>query len=90
MRVDGKDIRTIWLDENDSVVKIIDQRKLPHELIIVDLKTVDDAMSILFAEPGAAPIDPDEINGAVTERVRALHQIWMAASRERRDRETPE
>jgi len=54
------------------------------------MKTVDDAMSILFAEPGAAPIDPDEINGAVTERVRALHQIWMAASRERRDRETPE
>ena len=25
MKVDGKDIRTIWLDENLKVVKIIDQ-----------------------------------------------------------------
>lgn len=44
MRVDGKDIRTIWLAEDQKSVKIIDQRKLPHEFIIVDLKTVDDAV----------------------------------------------
>ena len=30
MKVDGKDIRTIWLDEHEKMVKIIDQRKLPH------------------------------------------------------------
>ena len=47
MRVDGKDIRTIWLDESEKFVKIIDQRKLPHEFIIVDLKTVDDAISAI-------------------------------------------
>ena len=47
MRVDGKDIRTIWLDENENVVKIIDQRKLPHEFVIVDLKTVDDAITAI-------------------------------------------
>ena len=47
MKVDGKDLRTIWLDENEKVVKIIDQRKLPHELIIVDLKTVDDAITAI-------------------------------------------
>jgi len=47
MRVDGKDIRTIWLDENEHVVKIIDQRKLPHEFVIVDLKTVDDAITAI-------------------------------------------
>jgi methylthioribose-1-phosphate isomerase len=34
MNVDGKDIRTIWLDKNEQVVKIIDQRKLPHEFVI--------------------------------------------------------
>jgi len=45
MKVDGKDIRTIWLDEN--VVKIIDQRKLPHEFVVVDLKTVDDAITAI-------------------------------------------
>jgi methylthioribose-1-phosphate isomerase len=44
MKVDGKNIRTIWLDKNEKIVKIIDQRKLPHELVIADLKTVDDAI----------------------------------------------
>jgi len=47
MKVDGKDIRTIWLDENKRIVKIIDQRKLPHEFIIVDLSTVDDAIEAI-------------------------------------------
>ena len=47
MNVDGQNIRTIWLDENENVVKIIDQRKLPHEFIIVDLKTVDDAITAI-------------------------------------------
>jgi methylthioribose-1-phosphate isomerase len=44
MKVDGKDIRTIWLDEGERSVRIIDQRKLPHEFIIADLKTVDDTI----------------------------------------------
>ena len=47
MRVDGKDIRTIWLDNDERTVKIIDQRKLPHEFIIVDLKTVDDTIEAI-------------------------------------------
>jgi len=47
MKVDGKDIRTIWLDNDGRTVKIIDQRKLPHEFIIADLKTVDDAIEAI-------------------------------------------
>lgn len=47
MIVDGQDIRTIWLDDDDSTVKIIDQRKLPHEFIITDLKTVDDTIEAI-------------------------------------------
>jgi methylthioribose-1-phosphate isomerase len=47
MKVDGKDIRTIWLDGDKRTVKIIDQRKLPHEFIIADLKTVDDAIKAI-------------------------------------------
>ena len=47
MKVDGKDVRTIWLAEDAKSVKIIDQRKLPHEFIIVDLKTVDDAVNAI-------------------------------------------
>jgi methylthioribose-1-phosphate isomerase len=47
VKVDGKDIRTIWLDSDERVIKIIDQRKLPHEFTIVDLKTVDDAIEAI-------------------------------------------
>ncbi len=47
MKVDGKDIRTIWLDKNEKVVKIIDQRRLPHELVVVDLKSVDDTINAI-------------------------------------------
>jgi methylthioribose-1-phosphate isomerase len=47
MKVDGKDIRTIWLAEDQKTVKIIDQRKLPHEFIVVDLKTVDDVVTAI-------------------------------------------
>jgi methylthioribose-1-phosphate isomerase len=44
MKVDGKNIRTIWLDDSREIVKIIDQSKLPHELVIADLRTLDDAV----------------------------------------------
>lgn len=43
MKVNGKHYRTIWVDEkNPSVIKIIDQRHLPHHFIVEELKTVDD------------------------------------------------
>ncbi|MCK9412341.1 MAG: S-methyl-5-thioribose-1-phosphate isomerase [Prolixibacteraceae bacterium] len=43
MKVNGKHYRTIWIDETvETVIKIIDQRFLPHKFIIEDLKTVHD------------------------------------------------
>ncbi|MGD8343532.1 MAG: S-methyl-5-thioribose-1-phosphate isomerase, partial [Desulfobacterales bacterium] len=47
MKVDGKDLRTIWLSPDEKSVTIIDQRRLPHELVLIDLKTVDDAISAI-------------------------------------------
>lgn len=44
MKVNDRQMRPIWLDENQKVVKIIDQRRLPHEFIVEDLKTVDDVI----------------------------------------------
>ncbi len=41
MNVDGNNMRTIWLDNDLITVKVIDQRFLPHQLVISDLKTVD-------------------------------------------------
>ena len=43
MLVDGKNLTTIWYQENAGVVKIIDQRLLPHELKIVNLINLSDA-----------------------------------------------
>jgi len=47
MKVDGKDLRTIWLEPDEKTVKIIDQRRLPHELVLADLHTVDDAIAAI-------------------------------------------
>jgi methylthioribose-1-phosphate isomerase len=43
MNVNGRAMRTIWLAEDGRSVEIIDQRLLPHELVIARLTTLDDA-----------------------------------------------
>jgi len=43
MNVDGKHYRTVWIKSDDpSVIQVIDQRQLPHEFAVLDLKTVPD------------------------------------------------
>ena len=55
MRIEGKEYRTIWFENN--VVKIIDQTKLPHKFIIKDLKTVKDSINaIKTMEVRGAPL----------------------------------
>lgn len=39
--MDTGPMRPIWLDENLDRVRVIDQRRLPHELVWMDLDTVD-------------------------------------------------
>ena len=57
MKIEGKEYRTIWFDEKDQVVKIIDQTKLPHQFIIKDLKTVKDSINaIKTMEVRGAPL----------------------------------
>jgi len=44
MKIHGKHYQTIWLKEvNPEVVQVIDQRKLPFQFEIFELKTVEDA-----------------------------------------------
>ena len=43
MNVNGRPMRTIWLGEDGRSVEIIDQRLLPHELVVARLHTLDDA-----------------------------------------------
>jgi len=55
MKIQGKEYRTIWYE--NSVVKIIDQTKLPHQFIIKDLRTVKDAINaIKIMEVRGAPL----------------------------------
>ncbi len=55
MRIEGKEYRTIWFENN--VVKIIDQTKLPHQFVIKELKTVTDAINaIKVMEVRGAPL----------------------------------
>ena len=55
MKIEGKEYRTIWLQNN--IVKIIDQTKLPHKFIIKELKTVKEAVNaIKTMEVRGAPL----------------------------------
>ena len=55
MRIEGKEYRTIWFENN--IVKIIDQTKLPHKFVIKELKTVYDAINaIKIMEVRGAPL----------------------------------
>jgi len=57
MKIENKEYRTIWFDENSQAVKIINQTKLPHQFIIKDLKTVKDAINaIKIMEVRGAPL----------------------------------
>ena len=55
MRIEGREYRTIWFENN--FVKIIDQTKLPHNFIIKELKTLNDAViAIKTMEVRGAPL----------------------------------
>eukprot|EP00931_Biecheleriopsis_adriatica_P060388 TRINITY_DN36269_c0_g1_i1.p1 TRINITY_DN36269_c0_g1~~TRINITY_DN36269_c0_g1_i1.p1 ORF type:complete len:394 (+),score=87.22 TRINITY_DN36269_c0_g1_i1:75-1256(+) len=41
MRVDGKSYRTIWLQDDDTV-QIIDQRHLPHDFVVEDIRSAEE------------------------------------------------
>jgi methylthioribose-1-phosphate isomerase len=70
MLVDGKEMRPIWFDDTTNTVKIIDQRKLPHELVIFDLLTVNDVITA---------IKEMYVRGAPLIGVTAAYGIYIAA-----------
>ena len=66
MKIGNKEYKTIWFDEANQVVKIIDQTKLPHQFITKDLKTVEDAINaIKIMEVRGAPL----IGGTAAYRI---------------------
>jgi len=49
MRVSGRAMRTIWPAGDGWAVEIIDQTRLPHELVVARLETVDEAAHAIRA-----------------------------------------
>ncbi len=47
MKVDGKNIRPIWFDEDTETIKVIDQRFLPHRFVVAELESVDDVINAI-------------------------------------------
>jgi methylthioribose-1-phosphate isomerase len=57
MKISGKRFRTIWLAEDGASVEIIDQAKLPHDLVIAQLRSVvDAARAIATMQVRGAPL----------------------------------
>ena len=44
MLIHNKNYRTIWYDNIEDNIKIIDQTKLPYEFVILSLKNVEDVI----------------------------------------------
>jgi methylthioribose-1-phosphate isomerase len=69
MNVDGKPTRTLWLDQDGTGVCILDQTRLPHELVIRILHTADDA---------AHAIRTMQVRGAPLIGATAAHGLALA------------
>ncbi|MEP7030248.1 MAG: S-methyl-5-thioribose-1-phosphate isomerase [Pseudolabrys sp.] len=69
MKVDGKAMRTIWLESDAQSVGIIDQTVLPHRFATIKLKTLTDA---------AHAIKSMQVRGAPLIGATAAYGVWLA------------
>ena len=72
MLVNGKNLTTIWYDEDLDKVKIIDQRVLPHELKIVEMSNISE---VCFA------IKEMQVRGAPLIGVTAAYGMFLASKK---------
>ena len=76
MQTDQTPTRPIWLDSDPKVVNVIDQRQLPHRLVVAPLRTVDEmiyAIQEMFVR-GAPLIGVSGAYGAMLAAIAALDQ----------------
>jgi methylthioribose-1-phosphate isomerase len=77
VRRSGEDFRTIWQKPDDpTIVQIIDQRRLPHEYVVEDLRTWTD---------GARAISDMLVRGAPLIGATAAWSLYLAALESRGD-----
>jgi methylthioribose-1-phosphate isomerase len=69
LKVNGQQFQSIWFDETDSSVNIIDQTRLPHRFEIISLNTLADACQAIEAM---------QVRGAPLIGVTAAYGIYLA------------
>jgi methylthioribose-1-phosphate isomerase len=69
MKVDGKQMRTIWLESDGAAVGIIDQTVLPHRFATLRLVTLDEA---------AHAIRSMQVRGAPLIGATVAYGMWLA------------
>lgn len=76
MKVNGKNLTSIWYDEKEDLVNIIDQTLLPHHLEVKSLKTLDDAI---------IAIKDMLVRGAPLIGVTAAYGMYLASKKDTTD-----
>ena len=69
MKVDGKPMRTIWVEADAKSVGIIDQTQLPHRFVTLRLTTLDEAVRA---------IKTMQVRGAPLIGATAAYGVWLA------------
>jgi methylthioribose-1-phosphate isomerase len=69
MKIDGKEMRTIWLESDGAAVGIIDQTQLPHRFATLRLTTLDDAVHAIKSM---------QVRGAPLIGAAAAYGVWLA------------
>src|SRR5665213_1105292 len=69
MKVDGKPMRTIWVEGDGAGCAIVDQTRLPHRFETVRLTTVEEAAHAIRAM---------QVRGAPLIGATAAYAVWLA------------
>lgn len=69
MRVNGKQMRSIWVEADGAAVGVIDQTRLPHRFETIRLATVDDAVRAIATM---------QVRGAPLIGATAAYGLWLA------------
>jgi len=69
MKIDGREMRTIWLENDGAAIGIIDQTLLPHRFATARLTTLDDAVRAIVTM---------QVRGAPLIGAAAAYGLWLA------------
>src|SRR5450756_1838904 len=69
MKIDGKEMRTIWVESAGAGIGVIDQTLLPHRFATARLTTLDDAVRAIKSM---------QVRGAPLIGATAAYGVWLA------------